>query len=553
MNITRNIAAEFEFVSNITYERPFYDMQLDVEFTSETGIKLTVPAFWDGGNIFKARFALPEQGGWRYKTVCCHGSDGANESLHQCGEITVLDYEGELDIYKRGHVKTESGTRYFMYGDGSPFFYLGDTHWNMPAEEYDSAGEHARGIETASHFQYIIDKRVQQCFTVYQSEPISAKYDLRKGFTEEVLAGFRDLDRRFAYIAQKGLVHANAMLVFANELALYLSDYPDSYLELLCRYWVARYSAYPVLWTMAQEVDCDFYFYRGDQKIWDAKTNPWKKVAEWTHNYDPYKRPLTAHQMCATVDNPIGVCCSTSSFRELKGHGWYGVQWSPSLNNKPDFRLARDYWEHGQGKVTVNYEGRYDYLWTKHFGARVQGWTAYLNGMYGYGYGAADIWLYKSNYDMDTTSNDGVEEIAPADKQTTWGESVEFETALQLGNMRVFFEKFAWQRLVPRFDDAAWCGIASAYYSLATIDNELYVAYFYNKSSETGALRGLRGSYSKHWYNPRANEYSTEEIIDCDGEYIIENKPDIDDWVLILKKINHTDIRCDRHTGHSQY
>jgi len=533
MKVTCWQAAELAFESNIAYERPFYEVQLDVEFTHESGKTLTIPTFWDGENIFKARFALPLEGEWSYKTIC---SDKANASLITQGEITAQAYQGELAIYKHGFIKTIVGERYFMHYDGTPFFYIGDTHWNMAHEEFDEAGERACGIETNSHFKYIVDKRAEQGFTVYQSEPISVKYTLYNGFTKDVLPGFADLDRRFAYIAQKGLVHANAQLFFANELAVHFNDYPDDYLKLLCRYWVARYSAYPVMWTMAQEVDCDFYYIRGDQKVWDAKANPWKKVAEWTHSYDAYKHPLTAHQMYATVDGDKGVCCSTSSFREVKGHSWYGIQWGPALTSKPDFRLARDFWFNGQGKVTVNYEGRYDHLWTKHLGARVQGWTAYLNGMFGHGYGAVDIWLYKSTYDILNTSNDGADTITPEDKQTLWGTSVEFETAYQMGYMRSFFEKLEWWKLVPRFDDAAWCAIAGAFYSLATIDNDVYIAYFYNKTLETGVLRGLKGKYNMRWYNPRINSFEASQSIDCNGIFQIGDKPDNEDWVLLIER-----------------
>ncbi len=527
-------AAEMEFKSSKKYKRPFYDVQVDCLFTHEDGEPLKIPAFWDGGDTFRVRFALPKAGKWSYSSVC---TDKDNALLQISGEITAEAYTGALEIYKHGFLKTEAGMRYFMYNDGTPFFYIGDTHWNMAAEEFDEAGDHAGDLQTNSHFKYIVDKRAEQGFTVYQSEPIGAKYDLRGGFSEEALPGFSDMDRRFAYIADKGFVHANAQLFFANELATYFNEYNDEYLELLCRYWVARYAAYPVLWTMAQEVDCDFYFNRGDQKVWDAKANPWKKVARWIYSYDPYKHPLTAHQMYSIVDSNLGVCCSTSSFREVEGHTWYGIQWGPAKNNKPDFRLTRDCWYNGQGKVTVNYEGAYDHLWTKHFGARVQGWTAYLNGMFGHGYGAIDIWFYKSKYDIDKTSNDGVDEITPDDKQKKWSESVEFESAYQMCYMKEFFEKLQWWRLTPRFDDAAWCGIDKGFYSLATIENDVYVAYFYNKTLDTGYLRGLKGDYTLCWYNPRNNTYLEKVKFSCEGEYTISEKPNEEDWVLLIERV----------------
>ena len=67
-------------------------------------------------------------------------------------------------------------------------------------------------------FKIIVDKRTEQGFTVYQSEPIGAAYDLSDGLTSRTFSWIKDLDKRFKYIADRGLVHANAQLFFASEL-----------------------------------------------------------------------------------------------------------------------------------------------------------------------------------------------------------------------------------------------------------------------------------------------------------------------------------------------
>ena len=56
----------------------------------------------------------------------------------------------------------------------------------------------------------ICEKRVSQGFTVYQSEPIGAKFDFTNGITEEDMAGLADYDEKFRIIAENGFVHANA-------------------------------------------------------------------------------------------------------------------------------------------------------------------------------------------------------------------------------------------------------------------------------------------------------------------------------------------------------
>lgn len=554
------LANERVFTAAVAYADPFNDVTLDIVLTNAgDGTVLTVPCFWDGGATWRARFALTSEGLWTYETVCSNPSDAG---LHgRTGAVLAVPYTGELEIYRHGFVTADTGARYFTYSDKTPFFYLGDTHWGMAREELDSAGPHAGDIQTTSHFKYIVDRRARQGFTVYQSEPIGATYNLRDGMSEADIAGFRYLDRQFGYIAQAGLVHANACFFYPSEMTSPV--FADrAYLEKITRYWVARYSAYPVLWTLGQETDNDFY------EMFNAETNPYKFVCETISRYDAYRHPISAHQ-----ENTGATRASNSAFRGVPGHNWFAAQWSPQLDGQLDFGVPKDYWFNGGGKVAVNYEGRYENLWTKNFGARVQGWTAFLNGMYGYGYGCADIWLYQSTYDTDTISRDGIDTVTPADKAVPWPQSVEFETAYQLGYMKNFLNSVSWQNLTPRFDDRAWSspdtfynilgsvrsvfksggapfekllrlfqiGDCRPYYSLASEGDSVYVAYFYNRSVYTGVIKNMdkASRYAARWFNPRTGEYEGEQQIiepDLFGRYRVGGKPDDADWVLLLVK-----------------
>ncbi len=514
---------EIDFSSMKAYTNNFYDVDLDVVFTHSDGTTFTVPAFWNGGNQWKVRFAPTLTGDWSYQTIC---SDETNTSLHALTDTFSCEpYTGDQALYQHGFVKTTPDKRYFTYADDTPFFYLGDTHWNIPANSYEN-------------FKTIIDKRVEQKFTVIQSEPLGTGYTLWDGFSESDLLGFARLDERFKYVAEKGLVHTNAQLFFVSELGHKWDSYTDTYLEKLCRYWVARYSAYPVMWTTAQECDNDFYVERDVHDWWDVNTNPWKTVANYMHHYDPYKHPQTAHMEATSY-----TLASQSSFRDLPGHSWFAAQWSPIKNGQLNFSIPRDFWNNGQDKPIVNYEGHYDHLWTNHFGARMQGWTAFLNGMCGHGYGAIDIWLYNSTYNMDEPSVVYGITISVEDKQTKWDESLEFPSAYQMGYMHAFFQSIAWWKLTPRFYDRNWFSNDGSWYSLASIDNDLYVAYFYNvspfvTSRETGVLKNLDDGdvYRAQWYNPREGSYMliSSSIQSSGGQWIIPEKPDTLDWVLLL-------------------
>ncbi|MBR2861699.1 MAG: DUF4038 domain-containing protein [Clostridia bacterium] len=514
----------------------------------ETGEVITRPGFWDGGESFKIRFAPTKTGVWEYETKCA-----TDENLNgKKGTINVSAYTGNLELYKRGFVTTDKNKKYFTYADGTPFFYLGDTHWTLFSEEFDSAGDRAGNLKTNSHFKYIVDKRIEQGFTVYQSEPLNSKFDLTDGLIQrDDLAGLQDVDRYFKYIADKGLVHANAQFFFPTYGYIIGHDYEA--LDYLARYWVARFGAYPVMWTLAQEIDNDFYYGRGDQKWFNYQNNPWLKVAESMNKYDDYDHPLTGHQegagRTAVTGESTTVEDRTNGGRSIfvdedvtksTGHSWWGSQWGINFSTPQRlFEIAKEYWK--SNKPAVIYEGNYCYLWTKDYGARAQGWMAYLNGCFGHGYGAIDIWSYKSTYSMDKPTSDGRDIVSVEDKKKTWAEAVEFESAYQMGYMRKFFEQFSWWKLVPDFDTQKhFKSNVGYYYFCATIGNETYVLYLYNQLTDSGKLANMDNSatYTIKWFNPRTNEYKTigTNIKPSGSTYTLPAKPDKNDWVVLATK-----------------
>lgn len=518
----------------------------DVIFKKDRS-EIKVPGFWDGDNVWKIRFALPAQGYWSFTTVF---SDTSDTGLHGVsGSINVTKYSGELDIYKHGFITADPNKKYFVYDDGTPFFYLGDTHWNFMKEEYDSAGEFSGNIVTDSHFKYIVNKRVSQGYTVYQSQPNSAPFNLADGILSPGdVQGFKQMDKYFEYIASQGLVHANSQFFFSKEMISHIMtmDNYESYLDKISRYWVARYSAYPVIWTLAQEVDNDYFFMDKTNTfntVMTAENNPWKMVCESIYKYDPHKNPISAHQeSCSKIMDQTSA--SNSAFRDTKGHSWWAAQWKPKLNQKLDFSAARDFWENGQNKPAIVYEARYDHLWTNEYGCRIQGWLAFLNGFCGHGYGAVDIWLYDENYDQEQdTVRDGIT-ITVQDKKIRWAEAVNFNAGYQMSYMKAFLEEYEWWKLTPLFESSKFISETGTY-SAATIEDNIYILYFYDAingegTALTGTLKGLdkNAQYTYKWFNPR-NAQSSEEMnvaLTDEGDFTIGARPSSEDWVLVVNK-----------------
>lgn len=558
---------EIVLESEKTYSDPFSDVDIELLLYSN-GRLYTVPGFWDGGNTWKIRFACPFAGEWYFKIAC---TDEENTVLHgKTGKVICTEYSGELDIYKHGFVTTNAGEKYFTYDDGTPFFYLGDTHWSL-------GGESAEMVKT------ICEKRVSQGFTVIQSEPIDEKFDFSNGITEDDMAGLHSYDEKFSIIAKYGLTHANAEFFFPYSMEVLInnfggvkengemSDGVKAYLEKITRYWVARYSAYPVMWTLGQEIDNDFYWNDTTHPMWNYENNPYKYVAEYIGIFDAYDHPLTGHQENAGATAAYGdgknasdSCkvyhknAMSSAFRDVSEHNFYAAQWTPSKTEQTDFKVEKDYWYNSQGKPSINYEGQYCYLWTKNYGARMQGYLAFLNGMYGYGWGGHDTWSYLNIYDEENDSSDGVDTVTSEEKKNaTWEDALEYESSYQVGYMREFLEKTEWFNLIPRFDNRAYFVPGNnVYYVYASNEgNNEIVIYFYSFTDEnvaestntsgyggikTGTLGSLtpKGEYVYQWFNPITGEYSDEYEFTAtsSGTYYLGQRPDDTDMAVVIRE-----------------
>lgn len=533
--------SEWTFVStNADVAATGADLEVDMVFEhGGDGMRLVRPAFWDGGRVYRVRFAPPAAGRWTWRTNCRNDSslDG------RTGTFEAVPYTGTQRLYQKGFVRAEKNLKYLMYADGTPFFYLGDTHWSMYAEDIDSA-----------HFKVIVDKRVRQGFTVYQSEPISAPFDLTDGKIDAAdIEGFRRADRYYQYIADAGLVHANAEFFYASKMTPALAS-DDRAIDCLCRYWVARFGAFPVMWTLAQEIDNDFYSNRrASWNFYSTADNPWLKVAASLHRHDAYGHPLSGHQESTYETTVTGEATNKDArrpdrgrsifadpdFAARVGHNWWAAQWSPSLVANRNGAVAAEYWQ--SERPAVNYEGRYCHLWTKDFGARAQGWISYLNGFCGYGYGAADIWLYNGRYEMDKTSRDGYEEITPEDKKIKWYDAVDLPSAQQMKHLRRFLERLPWWELEPDMGrEKYFSGDDHCVSSVAARGSDLFVLYLNATNTVTGSLKGAKAKapYQGLWYNPRTGEESSLIALTADGggRIVLPRKPDANDWVLLVNR-----------------
>lgn len=533
--------AEIKLTSTKKYVSPFNEVEVIAIFTGPDNQIIHRPAFWDGGNTWKIRFAPTATGVWKMTTTC---NDNSNKALHNITQsITCKLYSGNLAIYKHGFLKVSDSKRYFVYDDGTPFFYLGDTHWIYIHERFNSSN--IKGVP--SQFKYVVDKRVTQGFTVYQTEAIQhphghntysgggnhsgkdeeAYCNFRDGFDENDLTGFRNIDRKFKYIADKGLVNANSSICWALDPAEFPDSYSETYMYKLGRYWAARYGAYPVLWTIAQEIDKNMY------KKYDSITiNKWFVVGKAINDNDGYHHPLTAH-----MENTSQTRAADSWWGNKPFHSWWSIQWQGGINDDL-FSVGKDFWKSAITKPSVLYESAYEGFWTDAKGAREAGYKAFQNGIYGYGYGANGVW--NDLYSKDTPDY-GTDYEMPV-RFTSWYDGANLSGAKQLTYLKKFYTAIEWWKLTPRFDDTAWSSFVDKNQSfLSTDGQQTYVVLFTNKVKSTGYLKNLakNKNYTAKWFNTRNGIYTSSQTFKTDsGVWTVLYKPDSEDWILLIQQLS---------------
>lgn len=154
--------AEIALTAADDYADPYRDVVLDATFVGPDDETVTVPGFWDG-DVWRLRFAPPAAGEWTYET----SASPADPSLHgRTGTVIAGVYQGAEQISSRGFLHREAGERHLSYRDGSPFFWMAETHtFGLVRESWSSSNDSA----VDSQFRDMVDAADRDGFTVYQT------------------------------------------------------------------------------------------------------------------------------------------------------------------------------------------------------------------------------------------------------------------------------------------------------------------------------------------------------------------------------------------------
>ncbi len=511
--------------SDKEYENPFMDVDIDAVFSCEDGTQIALPGFWNGENEWKVRFSPNKAGAWTYVVTC---TDQENTSLTDKGTIEAAPcVNPKTELQKHGYVRIEPGKRYLVYDDGTPFFYLGDTHWQMPDYEhiYDC---NYPGCNCGSSFKHIVKNRLKKGFNVYQTYFASHRRDVSSSGMESWWktpyklinpdAFNKSMDVIVEYLAENGITIA---LGFGLHTALYnfFREQMTQGILHFARYCVARYACYPLIWITGQEIT--------DRK--NGCFEAWKAAGNLVGELDGYHRPNGAHMYPMRSDDS-----RAQELYEAPWHQWWTLQSGHGgYKNLQKRSFYESYYKLENVKPYIEAEAQYEDIYCEgfcgHNATRMSAWIATLSGSAGYTYGVSAIWLYSWEGRKSTYSGDA------------WHEAIDKPGSTQMTYLKKFYEYVNWYKLTPSFDSEFGMFEARKYITISHIDKDLIIYYFYGKEKETGYLRGLKKNtrYQARWYDPVCGKFiDLPDVVTDTGKADIPERPAERDFVLLLNTVD---------------
>ena len=489
-----------------SYAEPFAIGPLATFASPPGAVPIRLPGFWDGGNVWRIRVALPASGHWRWITE--NPANPNDRGLHgQRGELECLPASGQHAVDRHGFLRVSATGRVLEHADGTPFFWLGDTIWRMnyasPSEaEAYAARRRAQGFSVA-------------CY--YAAEPIPNP-DLLKSagyHPAEPLPGVDYLSPAIYQARVDPIVRAltgQGLVVYLQGLwGTELDNWGLARCLVYWRYLVARYTAFPVVWSVSGEWDDSPSHVRSDRR--DAI----RALGRTIQGLDPYHHPITVHPREGT-----------SSGHTFHGDDWlsFNVQQSRATHDRTVIDLPWEDYRRSPAKPNIDLEHVYE--GEERGTEALVRWAAYASflqgALAGHTYGAHGIW------DWNTRARFAASPLTLCDLPGA-------QAMQHFGGL--FRSLAAWPRLAPHRD---WVTEASGSQGTseqdpfcAAAEGLLYVVYLpVGKGAVTVTHLGGR-AHRARWYNPRRGSWT---LIDAElppaEAWTSPVPPDGGDWVLVL-------------------
>jgi hypothetical protein len=420
-------------------------------------------------------------------------------------------------------LQISASKRFLVKEDGSPFFYLGDTAWEL---------FHRLNREEAELY---LTHRAAQGFTVIQAV-VLAEFDGLRAPNPYGHVPLENLDP--AKPNEVYFQHVDHVVNKAESLGLYIgmlptwgdkfnkkwgigpeiftADNAGAYGEFLGK----RYKDKPLIWILGgdrnPENDKHFAIIRA--------------MAEGLKEGDGGNHLLTYH--------PQGQGNSARWFHKDDWLSFNTFQSGHAAANIPNYKFTTENYDLTPARPTLDSEPRYedhpidwkpDKGWFDDWDVRQAAYWSMLAGAAGHTYGNHNIWQF-----LEPNRNKPI-----SFARTHWKKALEQPGALQMGHMRKLFESRPWQKLLPDqslLADAAGEG-ADHIRSARAEDGSFLFAYSPTGKPLRVKLNVISGSQVKaFWFDPRAGTNTVIGEFKNAGtqKFAPPSSGREDDWVLVL-------------------
>ena len=517
------VPCELAFESAREHIDAYNEIDLRVDWTGPSGRTLSVPAFWDGGRTWRARFRPEAAGEWRWQTVC---SDKRDTGLHgRSGSIESTDDPRSMSpLVRHGAVGISADRRSFAHADGTPFFWLGDTAWNgvlrAKEGEWDAfLTERARqGFSVVAVFAstwrgFLTDDRGESSFAVTDRVRVNP-------------AIFHRLDQRMRAVNDHGM-----LAYVIGVLALYEYEpawvWPLEDLERYIRYLDARWGAYHVAWSPIGDGD-----YRGARA---ERVSHLCRAA-----YEP------AHRNLVTVHpNGWNLCAD-----EFRNEPWFDfISYQSCHDDTPErvrwhpFGPVPDEWRREPARPIVNVEFNYDEhpsftnrrVFTDREVRRAAYWSLLISPPAGVTYGHYHEWSWSSSPEPVGVAIREQPDIMVG----PWTRAIDTPGVRSMTLMRRYFESGPWPLVRPAPGLLiAQPGLADPPRFVAigqTDDRSWTIAYIPAGDGVALHADALPPSASARWFDPRTGTWSAAHGEATKDGGVAYQPPDGSDWVLDIR------------------
>ena len=441
-----NVPCEITFTAQRVHANPFQSVVMDVVFTDPAGQARKVPAFWDGGAVWKVRYASPLTGKHRWHSVCNVTEDAGLHGVE--GTLTIRRFQGKNALFRRGPIRVAQDKQHFEYADGTPFFWLGDTWWMGLCHR----------LHWPDEFAQLTADRQTKGFNVVQivaglypdMPPFDPRGANEAGFPWEADYAcirpeyFDAADRRLRYLVDQGITPC-----LVGAWGYFMPWMGQAKMQAHWRYLIARYAAWPVVWCAAGEANLPWYLAPGFPYDDREQVHGWTEVLRFIRATDPFRRPLTIHPTAIRLYTARNATNDVSLLDFDMLQTPHGQKEAVPIT----VRATRESVAAHPIMPVIDGEASYERLsdslpteWT-----RAMFWLCLMNGAKGHTYGANGIWQMNRKGQPHGASPHGGNYGLIA-----WDEAMRLPGSEQMGYGKQFFETLPWPQLTPMPETVGW-------------------------------------------------------------------------------------------------